>query len=459
MKISLKQSTALLLALVMCSAQAAETDALDLSFGQNGSVDINALTGASLAFCTTVAAQNVGVAAQRLLLGCNLDNVQTVLGLRHDGTLDPQFGTGGRAILPNLFFQRGGNIRGLLAQSEITLMQIQAADGGACGTKTLITRLDAQGQRIPGYGGLLMGARFFELEPFGSSYLGCSPSIGAESEGGITTMTLPIGETETRPAVVSLDDRGEMRNPFQPVRRLAGFSSISAISPVGQNTLIAGLNAQGVAQIAGFNPLGQIESSFGGGAGTIVLPAPGPADFNFPLMALATRPNGPPGPPDRLIAVSLFNEGTTSGLLVSALFFNGDRDLTFNASGALGATPGQALLPLSLLPGAQRIDFAYLLMDAQRQRMTLVVRINNFAGDAFALRLLADGQLDPDFRSGAQNGVVRLMRQNSEAILFAGAMIDGKLVYVDGHQPPFPFFQTTVSRLRGNQIIFANGFE
>jgi len=43
--------------------------------------------------------------------------------------------------------------------------------------------------------------------------------------------------------------------------------------------------------------------------------------------------------------------------------------------------------------------------------------------------------------------------------LFAGAMIDGKLVYVDGHQPPFPFFQTTVSRLRGNQIIFANGFE
>jgi len=114
--------------------------ALDLSFGQNGTVNINALTGASFAFCTTVAAQKAGFAAQRLLLECSLDGVTALIGLRHDGTLDPQSGIAGRAVLPNLLFQRNGLVRGLSSESEITLMQIQAADGGTCGTKTWFQR-------------------------------------------------------------------------------------------------------------------------------------------------------------------------------------------------------------------------------------------------------------------------------------------------------------------------------
>jgi len=143
--------------------------------------------------------------------------------------------------------------------------------------------------------------------------------------------------------------------------------------------------------------------------------------------------------------------------VVSALFFNGARDLTFNASGSLGSTAGQAFLPLSLLPGAQRIYFASVLLDAQR-RITLFVRINDFRGDAFALRLLAGGQLDPNFRSGTQPGVVQLSRQGSDLTTFAPGLIDEKLVYVEGRQINLQY-QTIVSRLRGNQTMFADGFD
>jgi len=143
--------------------------------------------------------------------------------------------------------------------------------------------------------------------------------------------------------------------------------------------------------------------------------------------------------------------------VVSALFFNGTRDLTFNASGSLGTTAGQAFLPLSLLPGAQRIDFANVLLDAQR-RITLFVRINDFRGDAFALRLLPDGQLDPIFRSSTQPGVVLLGRQGSDLTTFARAQIDEKLVYVEGRQIGTQY-QTIFSRLLGKQTIFADGFD
>lgn len=435
------------------AAIAIENGELDPNFGQNGTADINALTGATNASCTQLLDNGDG-----LVVGCILDGVAALVSLNANGQLNSFFGQKGIAVLPPTgLFDDFAPITALGRQeANIVVVRVkQDRSLSLCSNLTLVTAVTNLGQNVPFYGGFAFGYRIFELEPASlQTAQACEARISDARPIGMNnvSVTFPLGPNNMVPALASLDRGGSFGPPFGPLTRIPEFRFIGAVIPYFGGALIGGNDTAGT--------LFAVANSQGALISTWSLTLPSVPNLHFRDVAEVLEQFAPV---IQLRILSRLGSASNAGLAVTATNFN-MLDLNFNATQTLGPNLGHAIIPTSVFP-ASTVGFDSLLMDDFGN----TVIFSSSLSSTRMLRLTKSGELDPEFRSGTQPGVVILNTAQGQfarsAVLAASARSGGinQISYLTiAASVSGSAVQSRVSRLRGYVFpspIFKDGFE
>ena len=316
---------------------------LDWSFG-NGGVVTTPFTGGS-AYATDIAIDGLNrivvVGAAPPKRGANA--VPTVVRYKEDGSLDPDFGSGGVAAIP--FGRDGGYATAVVLQSDGKIVIVAEVSGAP---NLAVIRLNAEGALDSSFNG---SGKFVDTHvavSIGSrvttQWIKDEERIVVAGRLSQTTFnTHWLGALWRLTAKGALDadfgSAGLVLTDFNPTGRYENSGTYSHVAVDGRNRLVAALNlstwqpdlgrAMSEAAVARFLDTGSPDTSFGG-TGVVALPGSAtPSKGSSSARAVAIQPDGrilvvgtdragPDGDPSELAAWRLADDG-----LLDPTFGNG----------------------------------------------------------------------------------------------------------------------------------------
>jgi uncharacterized delta-60 repeat protein len=334
---------------------------LDTAFGSGGIVAQPFAGNASGSFYGAAALEPMGAGDDKILLGGqdNNGNFQgmALIRLNANGTLDTTFGSNGQVITP--IQTPSGNPSGEVASSVAVTSggQILAVGNNGNDGTVVMARYNPNGSLDPTFGS---GGTATFTAP-GTNIIGWVYSMALQSDGkfvvtgkygaGSVTMGLVLRFNANGSPDTTFGNGGMVTTALPAGANIENFRSVAvypstSTANAGKIVVDGGVNisSAGVttshAVVERFNPDGSVDTTFGNGAGYVIIPAPPATAPIDSLSAVAIESDG-----KLILAGVTVAKSTAPGYsLVARLNVDGSPDATFGNGGlvttAIG-TPSQ----------------------------------------------------------------------------------------------------------------------
>ena len=349
------------------------------------------------------------------------DNDYSIVRLNADGTLDTDFGTGGKLLIA------------VSSLTDIAYDVIQQTDGklvlvgnsntyNGSDSDFSIIRLNADGTLDTSFG---TGGK--SIIPVGSTW-DYARSVIQQSDGKLLVAGYSLlGVSNSFDmTVVRLHPNGLLDSSFSdPVFRIPGkvflprFENDAALSVIQQSdgkVVLAGYNQNGSSydfSAVRLNLDGSMDLGFGNG-GKVTIPVGSASDYAFSIIQQADG---------KLVIAGISNNGSNDDFSIVRLTTDGSLDTSFGIGGK------------SLIPVGTSTDYAHSVIQQADGKLVLAGYSYNGGNNDFSIiRLNPDGRLDTTFNAtNTLNGVANFTEGGAPVVLDDSvAVFDAELAALNG---------------------------